>query len=104
MKWMVKEGQVVVAGRVGRVDKKNESLVSVSIANRTNKEETAWEYVAFTNPRSGEGFKLADLAGKYIEIGQYITAVCNEIEKDGYKNLYAVSVELGPKSKKTKEA
>ena len=103
MKKLVKEGQVVVAGRVGSVDKKNESLVAVSIANRINKEETSWEKVAFFNPKDDTRFQMADFAEKYIRVGQYLTVLCNEVINGDYRNLYASSVELGPKSQKQGE-
>ena len=98
VKKYVKEGQVVVAGRVGGLEKKNESLVAVSIANRLNKEETSWEHVAFCNPKDTERFQMAEFAEKYIRVGQYLTVVCNEVINGEYKNLYANAVELGPKS------
>ena len=103
MKRLVKEGQVIVAGRVGRIDKKNESLVAVSIANRINREETSWENVAFFNPKDEERFQMAAFAEKYIRVGQYLTVLCNEVINGEYKNLYASSVELGPRSQKQGE-
>ncbi len=100
MKRLAKEGQVVLAGRVGRVDKKSEALVSVSIANRINREETSWENVAFHNPKDDDRFQMADFAERYIRVGQYLTVLCNEVVNGDYRNLYATSVELGPKSQK----
>lgn len=100
MKYIAKEGQVVVAGYVGNVDKKTDSLVVVSVANRINKEETEWVYLTFTNPREGQdGPKFADLANSYIEKGSYITVVANAVEKGEYTNYYVNRVELGPKPK-----
>jgi len=103
MKRYAKEGQVVVAGRVGRIDKKNDSIVAVSIANRINREETSWENVAFFNPKDDEKFRMGDFAEKYIRVGQYLTVLCNEVINGDYKNLYASSVELGPKSQRQGE-
>ena len=98
MKYVAKEGQIVVAGYVGNVDKKTDSLVVVSVANRLNKEETEWVNLTFTNPREGQdGQKLADLADKYIQKGSYITAVANPVERGEYTNNYVVRVELGPR-------
>lgn len=98
MKIVAKEGQVVLSGYVGTVDKKTDSLVAVSIANRKGKEETEWTNVAFTNPQ-GTGQKLADLAEKYIEVGQHITVLCNKRQNGDYENFYVVACELGPKKK-----
>lgn len=100
MKRVVKENQVVVAGYVGTVDKKTDTLVVVSIANRKGKDDTEWVNVTFTNPKDGEGAKLADLADNYIEKGQFIAVIANEVTKGEYKNLYVSSVELGPKNNK----
>ncbi len=103
MKWKVKEGQIVIAGRIGMIEKKSDSFFIVSIANRFNKDDTKWEHVAFASPKNGDGYKYAELAEKYMVIGQYITVVCNERENGEYKNLYATAVELGPKPSKNKE-
>lgn len=100
MKRTVKEGQIVVAGRVGSIEKRTDSLVAVNVANRKNKNDTEWVTIKFTNPKEGEGQKLADLALNYIEKGQFIVAICNEVKSDQYNNLYVVAVELGPKSNK----
>ena len=98
MKFIAKEGQVVVAGYVGAVDQKTDSLVSVSVANRVNKEETEWVYLTFTNPREGQdGQRLADLAVNYIQKGSFITAVANEVPRGDFTNYYVVRVELGPR-------
>jgi len=100
MKKLAKEGQVVIAGRVGRIERKNENLVAISIANRINRDETSWENVAFCNPKDDEKFQLADFADKYIRVGQYLTVLCCEVMNGSFRNLYANSVELGPKSPK----
>ena len=96
-----KEGQVIISGRVGTIDPKTDTLTSLSIANRVNKDETEWIHVALTD---GEKQKLATLANTYLEVGQYVTILANEVEKGEYKNLYAVFVELGPKSQKSQSA
>lgn len=93
-----KDGQRVIAGRVGSIERKTDTLVVVSIANRKNKEETEWVKVAFTDPQ-GEGQKLADLAERYLEVGQYVTVLANERKNGEYKNLFAAFVEMGPKSR-----
>lgn len=100
MKYVAKEGQVVVAGYVGKVEKRTDSLVSVSVANRINKDQREWINITFTNPREDQdGPKLADVAANYIQKGMYITAVCSEVKKDDYTNYYVVRVELGPRPK-----
>lgn len=101
MKRYAREGDVVIAGYVGGVNEKTENLVSVSIANRLSKDETEFVHVAFTNPREGvKAPNLADLARNYVEKGQYITVLAREVENGDYKNYYANSVELGPRSRK----
>lgn len=99
MKRYTKENQVVIAGYVGNVERKSETLVSVSIANRINANETEWVHVAFTNS-TGEYQTpaFADLATK-ISVGQYITVVANEREYGEYKNYYCVAFEYGPRKK-----
>jgi hypothetical protein len=98
MKYVAKEGQLVVAGYVGGVEKKTDSLVVVSVSNRTGKNETEWINLTFTNPLEGQGGqKLADLAANYIQKGAFIVAVANEVQKGDYTNYYVVRVELGPK-------
>jgi hypothetical protein len=99
MKFTAREDQVVLAGRVGSVEVKTDSLVIVSVSHRKNRDETEWTNVAFTNPKSGQnGAKLADLAQNYITKGQYVTVVANKVENGQYENYYAVAVDLGPKS------
>lgn len=99
MKIEAREGQVVLAGRVGNVDVKSDTMVVVSISHRKSKDETEWTNVAFTNPQEGQnGAKLADLANNYVEVGQYLTVVANKRVNGEYENYYAVFVELGPKS------
>lgn len=99
MRRTVKEGQVVIAGRIGNMEKRTDSLVSISIANRVSKEETQWERVALVNPKSGKGARLADLAA-YLVVGQYVTVICNEVSNEEKKNLYVQAIELGPKPRK----
>ena len=98
MKITAHEGQVVLAGRVGTVEAKSDTMVIVSLSHRKNKDETEWTNIAFTNPTNGSGTKLADLANNYIEKGQFLTVVANMKENGEYKNYYAAFVELGPKS------
>lgn len=97
MKKTVKEGQIVIAGRVGSIEKKTDTLATVNVANRKGKDETEWITLSFANPKNGEGQKFADLALNFIDKGQYITAVCNEVKSGNYTNYYVVAVELGPK-------
>ncbi len=98
MKHIAKEGQIVVVGYVGSVDKKTDSLVVVSVGNRTGKNETEWINLTFTNPLEGQGGqKLADFAANYIQKGTFLVAVANEVKKGDYVNNYVVRVELGPK-------
>jgi len=99
MKRIAKEGQVIIAGRIGSINKKTDSLVTVSVANRKGKDDPEWVTVTFTNSKK-EGPKLADLVLNYAQKGQYIIAVCNEVKNGEYTNLYAVAVELGPRSTK----
>lgn len=101
MKWNAKEGQVVLAGYVGNVEKKTDTLVVVSIAHHPAKDKTEWYNVAFCNPNDGsKGPNLADLALKHIEKGQFVAVVCNERKNGNNTNYYAVSVELAPKKDK----
>ena len=97
-----KDGQRVIAGRVGSIERKTDTLVVVSIANRKNKEETEWVKVAFTDPQ-GEGQKLADLAERYLEVGQYVTVLANEREHDEYKTLLPLSLTRDPSSLSKRE-
>lgn len=103
MKWKTKEGQEVVAGYVGSVQRKTETLVAVSVANRKSKEETEWVSVAFCSPRSGGGQDLAEFAEKYINVGGFVTVVTNAKEANGYTNRYAIVCELGPRSRRQQQ-
>jgi len=105
MKFTTREGQVVLAGRVGLIDKKTDSMTIVRLAHKKNKEETEWLSIAFCNPQQGQkGQALAALADQYVTKGAYITVVANAVQKDEkYTNYYAVSVELGPRSMKVDE-
>lgn len=98
MKFIAKEGQVIIAGRVGLIERKTDSLTAIRIAHRKNKEETEWLSVALCNPQGDRtGQKLADLAEKYVTKGAYVTVIANAVEGEKYTNYYAVSIELGPK-------
>jgi len=97
MKYTAKEGQLVFAGRVGLVERKTDSLVSVRLALKKSKEETEWVGVAFCNPKEGvKGQKLAEFAEKYVQKGMYLTVVANAVEGEKYTNYYVSAVELGP--------
>jgi hypothetical protein len=99
MKRYVKEGQVVIAGYVGNVEKRTDSLVAVSVANRVNNDTTEWISVSFANPSEGyNGPNFADLATK-ISVGQYIVVVANERKNDEYTNYYVTAFEYGPRKK-----
>lgn len=101
MKRVVKENQVVLAGRVGNIENKKEGLTIVSLSNRLKGNDTEWTNIAFTNPRGKkEGNKLADLANMYIEKGQYIVVIANKVQKGNYENYYAQAIDFGSKSKK----
>jgi len=97
MKFIAKEGQVLIAGYTGIVERKSPTLTSVNIAHKKGETDTEWLSVAFTNPQDGKGQALADFAEKYIQKGKFVAVVANARENGQYTNYYAVRVELGPK-------
>ena len=84
------ENIVVFAGRIAEPkSREGMELVSVSLANKKGRDETEWEYLSFSNPKSGQnGTKWADFATDKLGKGKFIVAVCYKKIKGEYTNYY----------------
>jgi hypothetical protein len=80
---------VAIAGRIGFITPKFDSLTNVSIANNLRDNETEWCYLNFSNPKNNfNGTNWADFANKNLKKGQFILTVCYEKQNGEYMNYY----------------
>lgn len=80
---------VAIAGRIGYISKKFNSLTAVSIASTSKNDETEWSYLSFSNPNNNfNGTKWADYANKNLKVGQFVLTVCYEKQNGEYTNYY----------------
>lgn len=95
MQVYVKEGQKVVAGRIGsQKEVAGGSILLVTVKVGRSPED--WVTVRLTDRKDGSKGNKSYFQ-QYGAVGQYAVFVCNEVPHGEYVNLWAVQMELGPK-------
>lgn len=80
---------IALAGRIGKITPKFDSLTNVSIAHKPSKEETEWLYLNFSNPNNNfNGVDWADFANTKLKVGDMLLAVCYMKQNGQYTNYY----------------
>lgn len=97
MNTTVREGQKVVAGRIGSIREiAGGRMTQVTVKVGRNPED--WVSVRLTDRRDGSPGHRTRFK-RFGEVGRYVVFVCNEVVHEDRDNvLWAVYMELGPRT------